>query len=806
MVKIPRRTFLAVSVSLIVAGCGGGGGGGGGGGNPYLRPSVPYHTPRNAGTFTALPTSTAVPVADIFARDLNSDNVQEVVIAGRMSQPTPAVAPVDYNMQIFGWNTDRNNFQNETTRWFSGADNRIAGTEPAVRFGDFNGDGKIDMFVAHSTDSANYGPAKFYLNTVTGAGSVNPFTKVDVNLGATVWSHDATVVTYNDGGVNKQAVMVTDYGKTDGTPAKMAMAVWNTATNSFDVHVNSQRIWASSISSADYLGNGTNTIILTDTANTGNRDTKLFSWTVGGGNLNLTEISALPESRFYLPKWASQLAAAGRTPHEIRNLPLDFNGDGRTDVIVFSTLPNTSIGNNYHGYSEIQFLRNDGGGTFSDVTDTVLRNYNTSKTQTYQPVLVDVNNDGLLDILVSGVDWNGQASTSVLVRTSDGYFVEQYASVFTDLARQVGTPQGINIVRGPNDVNYLVTTVNAGNTTSVYLAQIGSFGTTTAPISLATLQSVWPWMSAIQANDALARTALRNFSGYDSNLHGLGIIDLESALNPIGGLGISLDGRTGQRRSISGFLAVPGMDRGLLSNITAVDGLSRDFQVDMSAMSVSPGAAPAMFSMIDQPGDSWGSRLVSNNLSRHDGLTAAGDEQRWTTGMTSRHFGWNSPYLLHVSMSQMPGSPYFAFGGVFGTIKQSTILDTSVTRQWAQGFWAQGGVMQTTTAMEPGLVRSVSPIYSAYAVGGYRDESWSLYGGLQPTIFAGSLELRLPTRVDSQGILHYTDKSINIRNEPVAFFGAEKHWRWTRSNSTNLGAVINTENQYQLQIKHKISF
>ena len=50
-----RLTVVASAVSVMLAGCGGGGGGGpGGGGNPYLRSSVPYHTPKSGGSYQTL--------------------------------------------------------------------------------------------------------------------------------------------------------------------------------------------------------------------------------------------------------------------------------------------------------------------------------------------------------------------------------------------------------------------------------------------------------------------------------------------------------------------------------------------------------------------------------------------------------------------------------------------------------------------------------------------------------------------------------------------------------------------------------
>ena len=173
---------------------------------------------------------------------------------------------------------------------------------------------------------------------------------------------------------------------------------------------------------------------------------------------------------------------------------MDFNNDGRPDVIVFSTMPKNG---NVHGYSEVQFLRNNGGGSFTDVTDSVLVNYNTNKTTTYNPQLIDVNNDGLVDILISATDYTGQASTSVLLATKEGKFVESYTQVFTDFANQTKSMtaggfqnQAITIVSGPNNKRYLMTGVettdaNGVSSIAVYLSLIGPTGTVTAQIGRA---------------------------------------------------------------------------------------------------------------------------------------------------------------------------------------------------------------------------------------------------------------------------------------------------------------------------------
>jgi hypothetical protein len=803
-----RLTVVASAVSVMLAGCGGGGGGGGpgGGGNPYLRSSVPYHTPVRAGTFQ--PHTVSGPqasVADIFARDLNNDAVDEVVIGGRMTAQTNVANHGSSNLQIYGWNTGR--FASETTSWFSGTDNQILGSEPAIKFGDFNGDGRIDMFVAPSTDMTLYGPGVAYLN----AG--NRFTRSNINFG-NVWAHDVAVTDLNGDGFAD--IFVPDYNMRPAVAFGSASGAFTVVT------ATTNQTGASGVSVADFLGNGTKTLVMSDAGQgTFNRsDTNLYSWSTATGSLVLTAVAALPENRFYLSKWDSVRTSAGVTGHEVRNLAYDFNGDGRTDVIVISTMPQ---GTNAHGYTEVQFLRNNGGGNFSDVTDSELSGFNTNKSATYQPMLIDVNNDGLLDIFMSATDYSGQASTSVLVATREGVFVEQYTSTFADFATQIknlntigsgnhGGTQVMNIIRGPNNVNYLVSTVqyvDAGTTqTAVYLAQIGTFGTVTAQASVATLQSTWPWMSAVTANESLARTALTNFAGYDAAIHGNGIIDLWSALNPIGGLGISLDGRTGPRRSIEGSISVPGLDGRALSNISAVDGLGRNFAVDLSGMTTQPGFMPVNYSMSNGTDvtQNWSSRFIAGAEKSLPGFSIAGDNQdNFSSSVTTRQFGWNSAWTHRIGVTRMSGSPWFGFSGIFGKVQNSTMLDFTATRTWSEGFFAQAGMIQTATQFSPGLVTDITPIWAGYAVTGWQDQAWTVYTGLQPTVFAGSMTLRLPTSVDQAGVMHYTEHKFNIRNQPVAFAGMERRWQ-QRQHSVKFSGVVNDQGTYQTRLAYSYDF
>ena len=189
---------MAVSISLTA--CGGGGGGGGlsstmGG---FVRSDVPYHAPVRVNHFQPLTGTTYLsPNTEVYARDLNGDTTQEVVVQSVGWAQTQA-AWQNSALQIYGWNTG--DFRNETTTWFAAGDNINTGGS-TVRFGDFRGNGRTDMFVAAFTDTMAYmAPSTVYLNNGN-----STFTRQTLDFGA-VSPHDSIVTDLNADGFSDRCL------------------------------------------------------------------------------------------------------------------------------------------------------------------------------------------------------------------------------------------------------------------------------------------------------------------------------------------------------------------------------------------------------------------------------------------------------------------------------------------------------------------------------------------------------------------------------------------------------------------------
>ena len=789
--KFPK-TSLAIAVSLSVTACGGGGGGGGGGGLlstlsggssrsvPFFAPlRVDSVVPINAGTFEY--NSSA-----LISQDLDADGAQSLILAGRMAPSNNAYST--YNIQIWDWHNG--SLVNKTGDWFQGADNQITGTEPSVQFTDFDNDGRIDMYVAPHTDTNVFGPGLVFFN------EGGRFTRREIDLENTQ-GHGSAVYDLNGDGF--MDIVTTGLRFTFGGANRSFTTHWGRGDypgGGGDVAV------------SDFLGDGSATLIMTDMGSNGATNNRLYSWRQEPDGVYITQLAVMPTPRFLLPKWQGHGFAGS---HDIRILAFDFDNSGLTDAVIFSR-PWITNGV-WPDYSEIQFNRNLGGGQFEDVTDSVLIGYDNTMPAPYHPALADINNDGLIDIVLGGTGWDSNRGAQVLMHTQEHKFVASYSNILEvfadqalDLERSLNSnatfgANGIAFVKGPDNVMYLATAISydSGNQhrKAIYLSRLGELAPS-AQITAAVVQQAWPWMSAAEVNATLSASTA-------TWLNGVPVIDFATVMQPIGDLGISLAGRTGARAPIQGHIQVPGLRADALSNVVALDSQQRNFTVDLTGLAPTAPTMDVKFGEVNAPTQHWSARFVDANLDLRQGFDARGDQQQWTTAFTVPVSTAASATTVTAGLTRTLDNPWLNFSGVFGRIQGSTTLDTTVSRSWRSGHWAQAGVMQTVTDMEAGLVRSVDPLWSAYAVAGIRQGQSNLYAGIQPTLFRGNIHLSLPTEVDGQGTLRYTEHSVAVRNQPVAFMGAD-HTLSLKQGSARFSAVVNETGAYRVGVNIQKKF
>jgi hypothetical protein len=809
-----RQSAMAIAISTVflLTACGGGGGGGS---NSYVKPDtpptylrtqVPYTTPVRVGTVDPLVNNSyGYFVGDTYTATITGSG-QDVIIAGA-STHTNTDQWVNTRLSMFSW--QNGTLVDKTAQWFPNDSNVILGTS-AVKFSDFFKSGRTDMFTAPYSDGsvADNGPA--YVWTNTGTRFTRQAIAVDVS------AHDSAVADVNGDGYTDIVILDASY------PGKSVLAI-NDRVSSFRSYraTSGTQLAGNSIAVADFLNNGTTTFITTDNWTPTGQSQKLWSWSINSSDqLGFNEISILPTSRFNLPKWA----ALGITDsHNVRIAAHDFNSDRIMDAIVFSQPGATAPGVN-NNYSEIQFLKNNGSGTFTDVTDTTLVGYNTNTRTTYQPKFMDLNGDGLTDILVSGGD-NAGTSTQFLLKSTDGKYVATYANILTDYILQVknlagsDTYDSVNVVKDPNGKLYLVSTASFMNGSdrqlAVYISPLGSQSVTTAQTAINLIKQAWPYMTDYQANLALAKTS-------PSYINGIAVIDDQSILQPIGSLSLStVRGST----AVNGFIAGVNLGDG---SAVAMDMAGRSYNLNLNPMVTNRTNS---FGYNTEHNDQYEltshtEYLINGNVTSHNGIRAGSEGRNAGNTFTGKDEGpsllskptqytvgipkyySNGNWSLGAQYTYLNSNPFVAFGGSWGMVNNSATLDNVVTYKTG-GFSTQASIMRVTTNITPGLITKVNDTWATWAETGYRfgdarsEGNLGLYVGVKPVVLSGSVDAKLPTAVDNRGNIMYTNKTLAIQNQTTGYVRALYTNQLSKTTQLRLSALGTADGQYRAMTEFK---
>ena len=326
--------------------------------------------------------------------------------------------------------------------------------------------------------------------------------------------------------------------------------------------------------------------------------------------------------------------------------------------------------------------------------------------------------------------------------------------------------------------------------------------------AVAVVHQLWPYMKGDQLAQLLFKTANKNIKNYNSDQMGHGLLDLNRATQPVGSLGVSVTGRTGTAVPLSGSLAIAGvMDArvsSMLSSVSAVDSFERDFTVNLS--SAAGSTVQPVEHMQQTAGQSWSSKFAGPSVTAR-GVTISGTGTNISVGVSSQAFDPDRQALQYqATVTQLAHNPWVNFSGMWGQSSGSTTAEFSMLYSpAASGTWAQAGVMNTAGQYQYAMVNRVSDIRSAYAVAGWRNNSVNLYAGFKPTVTSGSVNLTVPTSVDADGVMHYSNATNQIRNQRTGFVGASVDYAPVRNHSLNLSTTYGQDGTGQIGLKYKIA-
>ncbi len=369
----------------------------------------------------------------LYPVDLDADGLDELIFAGFETQPNTPANYTNTRVTVFGWKNGA--FTNLTAQWLPNGADRVEGVGD-IGFGDFNGDGRRDAFLSGYADMAHW------LNSYVLLNRGGYFEKVTVEASVIGWQHGVAVADINRDGFDD--VYATGYAD--------AMRLYLGGPQGLSVATLQNFGGGSGVALGDFLGDGSVSMVLVDHIAAQGKDTALYRMQGSGLRYTLEFVSALPVARLDLPQFGATSDPWGQS-HDVRAKAFDFSGDGLLDVLVFSR--RSFDGTEWPEISQIQFLKNLGGGRFEDVTDSYVVGYKTESAVTYSPVFIDLNDDGRTDLFVSEATYTrDHDSTAVLIQQADRSFVDTARLAFS--SRVADFHSLATVVRGPGGRKYLV--------------------------------------------------------------------------------------------------------------------------------------------------------------------------------------------------------------------------------------------------------------------------------------------------------------------------------------------------------------
>ena len=296
------------------------------------------------------------------------------------------------------------------------------------------------------------------------------------------------------------------------------------------------------------------------------------------------------------------------------------------------------------------------------------------------------------------------------------------------------------------------TAVNGGYTTM-------SGTSMAAPVvtgAIAVLHQMWPHMKGKHLVQLVLVTGNKDIAGYNENVHGQGLLDMDTATRPVGATGIPTSGRTnGGVSAVAGGANVQGVAASQMQALTSVmvlDSFERDFYIDLGDMTQDVDTRTA--SVAEQMG-AINYFAGYMNKDQHAAVPFA------VTENSNLEIGFGNSTGHYLGNS---------FSGTLGTTTDSNTVYANYNYRNG-GFYAQAGLGYTSVNFDKNnsMMVSAENVVSTTATAGYefapREGHTLGFAVSQPvTVESAKFTYNVPTSRTLDGNVNTQLQTVDFRN------------------------------------------
>ena len=283
--------------------------------------------------------------------------------------------------------------------------------------------------------------------------------------------------------------------------------------------------------------------------------------------------------------------------------------------------------------------------------------------------------------------------------------------------------------------------------------------------AVAVVHQMWPHMKGENLVKLLLTTGDKDLQGYDVNIHGQGLLDLDAATQPQGAIGIPTTGRAeGARVSVSGGIALNGgATISALQEVMVVDDYDRDYYIDANEMTASVDTRTANPVIAAQNGvvPNYYAGYVNGQYIPMQNASVSISEDGESFNIASEYEGFTFGIMNEADT-------------FLGNFAQGELMDVNGATTTYAGYQFDdgtlfGGAQLGTTHLNVGdsYMKSADTLVSYNATLGVKQTTGATTFGfvtsLPTTIASGSATFNMPSSVSASGDIINSDTTSSLR-------------------------------------------